>query len=76
MYILGLASESHDSGLALLQKGVATVPRDPNMRYHLAIAYKANGKKANAISELNLALKAAKWENRAAAAALLQSLRR
>ncbi len=63
-------------GLALLQKGVATVPRDPNMRYHLAIAYKANGKKADAISELNLALKAAKWENRAAAAALLQSLRR
>lgn len=63
-------------GLALLQKGVQTVPRDPNMRYHLAIAYQANGKKADAINELNLALKATSWENRARAMALLQTLRR
>ncbi len=61
-------------GLSLLQQGVAAVPRDPNMRYHLAIAYKANGNAVAAVKELTLALKAAQWENRARAAALLKQL--
>lgn len=61
-------------GLALLQQGVSVVPRDPNMRYHLAIAYKANGNSVAAVKELTLALKAAQWENRARAAALLKQL--
>ena len=62
-------------GLVLLQSAARLSPRDPNIRYHLAVAFRANDKDADALRELNLALKAPRFENRAKAVQLAAKLR-
>lgn len=61
-------------GLALLQQAVKASPRDPNLRFHAAVGYVANGRKQDALRELNLALKAARFDSRAKAVALRNRL--
>ncbi len=43
-------------GLLLLQKAAEKMPNDPNVRYHLALAYRANGRPRDAARELEAIL--------------------
>jgi len=61
-------------GLALLQQAVKASPRDPNIRFHAAVGYVVNGRKQDALRELDLALKAPRFDTRAKAAALRNRL--
>lgn len=61
-------------GLTLLQEAVKAAPRDPNLRFHLAVGHVVNKQKDDALRELDLALKAARFNNRAKAVALRNRL--
>lgn len=63
-------------GLALLQQASKAVPVDPNIRFHLGAAYRANGMAADARRELAAALKSPALENPAGARQMLASLGR
>lgn len=60
--------------LSLLQSAAASAPSDPNIRFHLGVAYQVNGQRAKAVGALQAALKTPKFENRAAAQTLLGKL--
>lgn len=62
-------------GQDLIREAVKARPRDPNMRYHLAVARVANSNPEDALKELELALKAPRFESRAGALALQKRLR-
>lgn len=63
-------------GLAIMQKAVAKKPNDPDMRYHLALALRANGKPADAVRELeNILSKHKSFENVNLARQVLQQLK-
>lgn len=57
-------------GQTILENAVKLRPRDPNMRFHLAVARVANHREKEAIQELDLALKAPRFDSRAQAVAL------
>ncbi len=61
--------------LQLLQRAAKGAPRDPDIRYHLAVAYQVNGNKDQAVKELQTALKKPQFNSRAQAQALLAKLR-
>ncbi len=61
--------------LQLLQRAAKGAPRDPDIRYRLAVAHQVNGNKAEAVKELQTALKVPQFQNRARAQALLTKLR-
>jgi len=73
-WILVKTGRDPKRGLALLQAAVKGLPSDPNVRYHLGAAYKANGQNAEAVRELKTALAAPTLEDVAAAKALLTRL--
>jgi putative PEP-CTERM system TPR-repeat lipoprotein len=60
--------------LDLLQRATRTSPNDPEIRFHLAVAYQANGQRAKAVEELKAALKSPRFQSRTAAATLLKQL--
>lgn len=62
-------------GLALLQAASKAAPRDANIRYHLAQAYHANGREADAVRELQTALKTPQFTSAAQARRLLAQLK-
>lgn len=62
-------------GLELLQQASKLSPNDPDIRYHLAVAYRSNGRNNDAIRELQAALKAPQFENAQRARQLLAQLR-
>ena len=61
-------------GLALLQQAVRATPRNPNMRFNLAQAYRANNQRAEAVREVTAALRMPGLENPARARQFLQQL--
>ncbi len=62
-------------GQEMIRKAVAARPRDPNIRYHLAVARVVNSNPDDALKELDLALKAPRFDSRAQALALQKKLR-
>lgn len=62
-------------GLALLQSAVKASPRDGEMRFHLAKAYQANGRQADAVRELQTALKSPQFASAPQARRLLAQLK-
>jgi len=63
-------------GLTLLQQAVKARPDDPDMRYHLALALDANGKRAEAQKELeNILSKHKSFENMAQARQTLNQIK-
>lgn len=62
-------------GLALLQMAAKAAPRDANIRYHLGLAYNANGKKADAAREIQTSLRLPNLDNANAARQLLAQLK-
>jgi predicted Zn-dependent protease len=62
-------------GLALLQAATRTAPRDANIRFHLAQAYQANGREADAVRELQTALKTPRFASAPQARRLLAQLK-
>ena len=62
-------------GLALLQTASKSAPRDANIRYHLAQAYQANGRQADAVRELQTALKTPQFSSAPQARRLLAQLK-
>ncbi len=62
-------------GLALLQQAAKASPRDSNIRYHLGMAYSANGKKAEAVREIETALRLPNLTNPAQARRVLAALK-
>jgi putative PEP-CTERM system TPR-repeat lipoprotein len=58
----------------ILVRAVNASPGDPNIRFHLAKAHVANDKRADAVRELNRALTVPRFDNRAAAQALLAKI--
>ena len=62
-------------GQALIREAVAARPRDPNIRYHLAVARVANSNPEDALKELDLALKAPRFDSRNGALVLQKRLR-
>lgn len=63
-------------GLTLLQSAVKGAPRDPGMRYRLALAYRANGQTNEAARELQQALRLPGFTQAPQARQLLAQLRR
>ncbi len=62
-------------GLALLRQANAQLPRDPTVAYHLAVAMKAAGKRADAAKVLSpFILSGAEFDDRPAATRLLNEL--
>ena len=61
-------------GMKLIEAAVRASPRDPEMRYHLAVARVVNGTPALALRELDTALKSARFPGRAGALALQSKL--
>lgn len=62
-------------GLALLQQAVKAAPNNPQMRYHLAVAYRMNGKPQEAMRELQTALETPKFDDAPQARQMLAQLR-
>lgn len=60
--------------LSLLERAAASAPGDPDVRFHLAVAYQVNGQRAKAVDALRTALKTPKFESRAAAQTLLDRI--
>lgn len=71
-----LVKTGHDPkrSLALLQAALKGLPGDPNVHYHLGVAYKANGRNADAVRELKLAVVSSGLEDVAAAKSALASV--
>jgi thioredoxin-like negative regulator of GroEL len=63
-------------GLALLQAAAKASPRDPGIRFHLAQAYRANGRPADAARELQVVLKTPGFDRAPQARQMLAQLRR
>lgn len=74
-WILIRTKQDKKLALSLLQKAAAGTPNDPDVRFHLAVAYAMNGQRPKAIEALETALKAPRFDSRAAAQKLLGNLR-
>jgi cellulose synthase operon protein C len=70
-WILFKTGQDKPGGLALLAKAVAIAPGHPGLRYQLAQALTATGRKADAIPHLRAALAVSDFPDRKAAADLL-----
>ena len=61
-------------GLALLEQAARGAPRNPTIRYHLGMAYRASGQRAQARTELQAALAAGPFPEANAARQALSTL--
>ncbi len=60
----------------VLEKAVALLPENPTVAYHLALAYKESGDKANALKTLQKALTLGAFEDSKTAASLVAELKK
>jgi putative PEP-CTERM system TPR-repeat lipoprotein len=74
--ILVETKQNPKRGLALLQAAAKASPRDPGIRFHLAQAYRANGRPADAARELQVVLKTPGFDRAPQARQMLAQLRR
>lgn len=75
-WILITSKGDRKLALTLLEKAAQGAPGDPNIRYHLAEAYRLNGKTSDAVRELRTALKVPQFDSRTRAQTLLAQLQR
>jgi len=73
-WVLVRSGRDAKRGLALLQDAAKAMGSDPNVHFHLGMAYKANGKNADAARELRAALASPGLDNAAAAREALASV--
>ncbi len=72
-YVL-LKNRKVDEGLKTLKKAAELMPRDPAVYYHLALAYKEQGNRAQALENLRKALKLGDFPDAANARTLLKRI--
>jgi len=65
-----------DQAVQVLERAVQRLPRDPSVRYHLALAYSQSGDKPGAEQSLKKSLELGEGPDAAAARALLAQLKR
>jgi FimV-like protein len=69
-----LKNGKNDDARKLLEKTATVIPKNPSVQYHLALAYMAQGDKAQALKSIKRCLEAGDFPDAKAAKRLLAQL--